>query len=71
MSLNIEGICMSKYDHISKPADKYKALRETLGGEDLHKSRYSITGNIPVSHINHNKYGLMTYAKNPTLATEL
>ena len=75
MSLNIEGISMSKCDYLCKQLEEHSIsvllLQETRVCETAPPSRYSIPNFHLVSRINHEQYGTMIYAKDPGLVSDV
>ena len=70
MSLNVEGLSMAKCEYLSELLRRYSidvlALQETHIHEKLFHSRFKIPGYTVVSRINHETYGTMIYARDPS-----
>ena len=75
MSLNIKRISMSKYDYLYKQLEEHSIsvllLQETHICETAPPARYSITNFHLVSRINHEQYGIMIYARDPGLVSDI
>ena len=75
LSLNVEGISMSKCEYLSKLLRKHNVdialLQETHLTDNSQPSRYNINGYSVINRQNHDKYGVITYARKPDLVTDL
>ena len=75
LSLNVEGLSMPKCDYLANLLAKHDidilALQETHIGDEAAPSRYTIQNYTLIQRLNHNQYGTMIYAREPTLVTHI
>ena len=69
MSLNVEGLSMPKCEYLSRLFMKHDVdvlhLQKTHLRKEEAPSRYEISNYTLVENLNHEQYGIATYAKSP------
>nr|CAB3266991.1 reverse transcriptase [Phallusia mammillata] len=75
LSLNIEGSSMPKCEYLGKILQQHRVdialLQETHATATSPESKTRIPGYTLISKVCHDKYGICTYARNPSEVTEL